>query len=187
MTPTYLPYERPPDNFALWTAIPRGLRGFKVETGVLDAKPVNDQQLLTLSATLPSNFAYVFAEVHLQIAQNRAGDWSDLYHLNLQNFYQASIALSATWIMPWNDGLVSTLGQPATTKATSAHSMDSLPKQPMWTPRGASGVLISIQAQNQNATVTTAGTVNAYIAFWEFDLEQTRKFPINSPIPTHSR
>lgn len=187
MAARYLPFERMPDPDALWTAVPRGLRGFVVDGGVLDAKPVNDQQLLTLSATLPANFAYVLAEIHLTIFQNRAGDWKDLYVFNLQNWYQGLLSLSSSWTMPMADGLSGTLGQPAVEKNTTPHSMDSLPGAPMWAPRGTTGILISIQAENQNATVTTAGTVGAFISFWEFDLEQIRKFPVNSPIPVHAR
>jgi len=186
MAATYRPFERLPDPAMLWTAVPRGLRGFIVNTALLDLKPINDQQLLTLSATLPNGFAYVFAGVHLGIAQNRAGDWNDNYTLNLQNWYQGELALSSSWIMPWLDGLVGGTGPPVE-KNTSAHSMDSLPKAPMYAPTGVAGILISIQAENQQATAATAGTVNAYINFWEFDLEQARKFPINAPIPTHSR
>lgn len=185
MTPTYRPFERPPDPGALWTAIPRGLRGFVVIQGVLDAKPSPNQQLLTLSAALPNNFAYVFAEIHLTISQNRAGDWNDGYTLNLQGWYQGNPDSFATWNMPWTDGLVTPAsGPPAVEKSSPAHSMDSLPKAPMFAD---TSLLISIQAQNQVATAALEGQVHAYINFWEFDLEQVRKYPVNSPTPVHGR
>ncbi len=173
----------------LWSAVPRGLRGFVVNLGVLDAKPVSDQQLLTLTATLPSSFGYVLSEIHLSIAQDEAGNWNDGYTLNLQNWYQGQLAMPCTWNLPWTDGLVTPAsGPPAVEKNSSAITvMDSLPKGPMWSPRGTSGILISIQAQNQDGDVAAVGQVNAYITFWEFDLEQIRKYPINSPLPTHSR
>ncbi len=188
MDPTYLPYERMPDPAALWTAVPRGLRGFIVNGAALELKPVNDQQLLSLTGTLPANFAYVFSEIHLTLAQNKAGNWSDLYTLNLQNWYQGILAMSETWILPFADGLFGgpSSGDPVE-KNSSAGSMDILPRAPMWATRGTSGILINIQTENLVGEAATAGTVTAHINFWEFDLEQIRKFPINSPIPTHSR
>jgi len=187
MSPFYLPFERPPDPVALWTAVPRGLRGFQVNTGTLDAKPVNDDQLLTLTATLSPSFAYVFAEIHLSIFQDKAGNWGDVYQLNLQNWRQGFNGFSTTWMMPWTSGLVTPGTAVPIEKSDAPHSMDNMPKSPMWGQRNSSGILISIQAQNENSVAALEGTYSVWISFWEFDLEQTKKFPINSPLPVHSR
>lgn len=183
MDPTYLAYERPPDLSALWTAIPRGLRGFVVETGALAAKPVGDTQTLNLSATLPGNFAYVFAEIALTVRQDVMLNWSSEYSLNLQNFYQGGhLGLAMNYQFDFTPFGLLTDG-----RGVGHNAIDQTPRSPMWAPRGTSGILIDISAFNPNGDVGAAGTVNAYISFWEFDLEQVRKFPINSPIPTHSR
>ncbi len=182
MAPTYQPFERPPDPAALWTAIPRGLRGFLVNVGALDAKPVNDTETLSLTATLPASFAYVFAEISLTIAQDQAGDWDTRYVLNLQNWYQGVLALSSDFGFDF-----SPVGLGAGERGNGIGAMDQVPRAPMWAPSGTSGILINISTFNDVATVAAAGTVNAYINFWEFDLEQARKFPINSPYPVHSR
>ncbi len=188
MSPTYLPYERMSDPAALWTAVPRGLRGFISNTEALDLKPVNDQQILNLTGTLPANFAYVFANIHLTISQNKAGNWTDTYTLNLQNWYQGILAQSETWNLPFSDGLIGgpSSGDPQE-KNSASGSLDYLPAQPMWAPRGTSGILIVMNAENLVGAAATAGTVNAHINFWEFDLEQVRKYPINTPIPVHAR
>jgi len=184
MQPTYLPYERPPDPAALWSAIPRGLRGGIVSGAALDVKPTSDQQLLTISLTLPAQFAYVFAGIQLGINIDVANDWEGKYIFNLQQYYQG-LSLSSSWNLPLEQALKSNLG--GETRASGAHSMDTLPSFPIYAPRGSSGILISIQAGNANNAAGSAGTVDAFINFWEFDLEQIRKYPINSPIPTHSR
>ncbi len=182
MDATYQPFERPPDAAALWTAIPRGLRGFVVSTGTLAAKPVNDTETLSLTGTLPNGFAYVFAEISLSISQDQAGDWDDRYVLNLQNWYQGMIAVSSFFGFDF-----SPVGLGATERGNGVGSRDAFPKAPMVASPGSSGILINIITFNDVATVAAAGTVNAYINFWEFDLEQIRKFPINSPYPVHAR
>jgi len=183
MDPTYLAYERPPDIASLWTAIPRGLRGFIVEFGAIDAKPQGDQQTLTLSGTLPANFAYVFSEIGLSMRQQFVTNWSDSYTLNLQNFFQGGfVGMSLTW-----DFAFANVGALADSIGSGQGSLDTVPRAPMWAPRGTSGIQIVISTFNQNASAATAGNLSAFINFWEFDLEQVRKYPINAPIPIHSR
>lgn len=182
MDPTYQPYERPPDPATLWTAIPRGLRGFVVELGILTAKPVNDTETLALTATLPANFAYVFAEISLRLSQDRADDWRAEYTMNLQSWYQGLTGVSTSFTYPFQ-----VHGLSLDERANGHQSMDHCPRAPMWAPRGSSGILINITAANSKAAAAAAGTLSAYVNFWEFDLEQARKYPINAPIPTHSR
>ena len=184
MTGSYVPYERPPQNLTLWSAIPRGLQSFLVPTGILDAKALNDSMLLSLTATLPPNFGYVMADLMVTIAQDEAADWNGIFILNLQNYYRAaladSVALSGTWagtFIAQTDSLL------RTTRADDLRG----PLSPIIGAPGTSGALVTITLTNPGAAATTGGTVNASIAFWQFDLEQIRKYPINSPTPVHAR
>lgn len=183
MTSVYQPFERPPQNLTLWSAIPRGLHSFLVATAALDAKPVNDTHLLTLTALLPPSFGYVFADIGLAIAQDKADDWDAAFIFNLQNFYRAaeplSVALSMSHAISWLSGGFGTV-------RASADKIGAFAFPIIGTP-GTTGIQISIQATNSTAAQALAGTVNAYVAFWQFDLEQIRKFPINSPAPTNAR
>ncbi len=181
MDPTYQPFERPPDPSSLWSVIPRGLRGFIVRLGTLDAKPVNDTQTFVLNGTLGANFAYVLAEISIRLTQDRAADWDRSYTLNLQNFYQGGVTLSNSWSYPFR---AATLGQ---VELINGPGTVRQPKAPMFSPVGAAGILVNINGFNPTATVATAGTISGYINFWEFDREQARKYPINAPFPTHSR
>lgn len=187
MTPSYLPYERPPQNFTLWSAIPRGLQSFIVATGELDAKPLNDTFLLNLKATLPPNFAYVLQDLKLDVAVNTGFDWSVAMSLNLQNYYRApeilSVPLSSTWRGDFDiaDALLSQ------TRTSRWRGNNPLPSFPIIGAKGTSGALITISASNKIAAAGAIGVINSYIAFWQFDLEQVRKYPINSPQPVHTR
>lgn len=183
MEPTYIAYERPPDQQALWSAIPRGLRGFVVETGTLTAKPLNDTETIVLSGTLPGNFAYVFAEIGLTLRQDTMSDWDSEYTLNLQNYYQGGhLGLSGNWNFD-----LAIFGLIGDGRGAGHTATDPVPRAPMWAPRGTSGILIAISSFNSANPAAALGTIDCYINFWEFDLEQIRKYPINAPFPTHSR
>jgi len=186
MLGSYQPYERPPQTLTLWSAIPRGLQSFIVATQALDAKALNDRAILNLNATLPPKFGYVMADVQVHITQDQAADWEDTCSLNLQNYYRASevesVALSSIYLSSFRN--VFQAEQRVMTRTEKASTFPSFPI--IGTP-GTSGVLIVLNMVNAQAAAAAIGTINAYISFWQFDLEQIRKFPINSPIPTHSR
>ncbi len=183
MTGVYVPYERPPQNITLWSAIPRGLASFVIDGQALDAKALNDEALLNLQGTLPPNFAYVMQDMNVTIAQDLAENWSTFINLNLQNFYRSPetlhVALAGNWVQDFLGA-----AQDASTRASSQRQ--PYPSFPLLGVNAA-GVQINISTFNNVAAAAAAGVVNAFISFWQFDLEQIRKYPINSPIPTQSR
>lgn len=183
MTGDYVPYERPPQYQTLWSAIPRGLQSFIVDTQQLDLKAINDSQILNLKATLPPNFGYVMMDAMVNITQDRAVDWVSNIVLNLQNYYRApvniSVGLSSTWVQEFPTGL--------STVTRFMNRSQAWPAFPIIGSSDTSGALVTFTANNTAAAAAAAGTVNAFVSFWQFDLEQIRKFPINSPLPTHQR
>ncbi len=179
---SYVPYERPPQPVALWTAIPRGVVSFIVDSQVLDLKPINDTFQLNIAATLPPQFGYVMVDCNftLQAASNLAV-FDNSVNLNLQNFYRApqslSLALQGNWRQ---DFFITNLNS----QLRVMQQTQEWPKEVLVAP-GTSGVLTNFTSTNQDAAATVAGTVNYYISFWQFDLEQIRKFPINSAVRTY--
>ncbi len=183
MTASYVPYERPPQNLTLWSAIPRGLQSFIVDTQQLDLKAVNDVQQLNLTATLPPNFGYVMVDMNFSITQDRAVDWQANTNLNLQNYYRAPLNISVGVSTTWSQSLL-----PGLTDSSRHYvKVQPFPAFPIIGAQGTTGVLVVINGRNNQAAAAAVGTVNAFISFWQFDLEQIRKFPINSPTPTHPR
>jgi len=185
MSSDCVPYEKPPDSVTLWTAIPRGIFSMYSRALALDAKAINDEMLLSFTGTLPPNYAYVMAYANMSIAQDEASDWVNLVNLNLQNFMRLNrrgdaFALDGNYVQefPLNDVI-------GTGRAISV--INPWPTFPMVTPPGGAGVQINFSTGNAGAPATLLGVAHAYIAFWQFDLEQIRKFPVNSPIPVHSR
>jgi len=182
----YVPFERPPQNITLWSAIPRGVVSFFAAGVALDTKTINNDMLLNLNATLPPNYGYVFMDANLTIAQSTSNAWNTGCNLNLQNFYRANgssaIGLTGNWFQDMQSS------DPATQfEQVSMRVTQDWPAFPMIGVPGSSGILAVHSAGNPLDPATSGGTVNYYSSWWQFDLEQIRKFPINSPIPTHAR
>jgi len=181
---SFVPYERPPQPYALWTAIPRGLTSFVVGADPVAIKPINDQLIVQVTGTLPPNFAYVMNDANLSVAMPGMAAYHPDMNLNLQNFYRtgvdASVALSANW--PQSFTTISVLSD-----LRSMERQATWPSFPMIGSEGTSGIQFVLSAWNADAAATIAGTMNAYLSFWQFDLEQVRKYPINSPQPVHAR
>jgi len=183
-TSVYLPFERPPQPQTLWSAIPRGLQSF-LWTGALDLIAVNDDALLNLNATLPPNFGYVMSGANLTVTMEAAGGgWADTANLNLQNFFRAprneSVGIASDWVQTMLGGSLDN-----TTKQLVVSQ--PWPTAPIIGTSTTSGILIVFSTFNTAKIARPVGTLNAWMSFWQFDLEQIRKYPINSPIPTHAR
>ncbi len=184
-TQLYVPYERPPQNQTLWSAIPRGLFSLVQSAVVLTTKPINDDFVLNISGTLPPNYGYVLESLHFSLAQNVAADWADTCLLNIQNFFRAEggNGMNANII-----SATAVADRASTTRAiTRTETSTPYPTAPMVAPEGSSGVLTVFSAYNDQNPASVVGTFNYWLSFWQFDLEQIRKYPINSPLPVQAR
>ena len=189
MVPSYTPYERPPQSLTLWSAIPRGLQSFIVDGQQVVAKAQSDTALLNLKGTLPPNFGYVMNDLNVSLAKDRAHEWSDSIQMNLQNFYRApltlSVGLAGNWVQPFPLGPEDNVAGGLATR--SIQVIQPWPAFPIIGTEGTTGVLINIHIFDDSSAVSAAGTISTLMSFWQFDLEQIRKYPINSPLPTHAR
>lgn len=182
--PFYSPFERPPDNLALWSPIPRGLRGFTVHNVLTDIKPLDDNIEVFLTGTLPTQYAYVLADLNVSLQNGGATAYDDQFVLNIQNFFQGQDILGQIeWAIPFVDIPIVQESH----KGTGTASRDTLFSGPMWSAPGLTGIAWFMAFRNTASSAQTAATVNAFITFWEFDREQIRKFPLNTPVPTRSR
>jgi len=183
-TETYQPFERPPENITLFSLIPRGLRRFWIATD-LQAKPVNDDYDLFITATLPLNFAYVLRSFNMQVNSNRAIDFDQDVILRLLNHIPGQPVGSSEQV-----GVLFEYFQNATDGTSRiVRPFGSALSQfagPFWPPTSSQSSF-RVSVSDQADTVSTAGFVIAHCEFLEYDLVQAQRFFINTPIPVMAR
>jgi len=180
MDARYTPYQRPPDRVVTTSPIPRGLKSFVVPGAVLAAKPLYDKLMLSFSFSLPHNYAYLLNELNVSVDCDTASDWDDVGHLRLPSTSTANrgfdyqVPLDFTLYSRHATGPLGTAGQ--TMRSTQINS-GQLPRTPIVpTEFMATSSMIFC---NRVDAAQAAGTVDALISFWEFDLEQIQFYPIH--------
>jgi len=178
----YTPYQRPPDAAAIRTPIPRGLKSFVVRGAVLAAKPVNDDLLLTVNWTLPGGFGYILNELHLNIVVDRAIDYREWGILRVSSVSTALTGFDYRY--PIFTEAMSNAAGANNVRGTYVRA-GTLMRTPI--VPGQAGSTASLSFANQVDTVQAAGTVDALISFWEYDLEQIVWYAANMAIGVMAR
>ncbi len=186
LTPFFQPFSGTSFAARQGSSIPRGLRVFNAHEVAVDAKPVNDTQLLTISAVLPLDFAYVLMEISARLTQDVAFDWHTRPTFDILNPLPGVVGTNIqAWPMLLEDGLTDTQGEQWTLRLQNVAPF--VKALPMWNANDAAGAtsrIVRLAAHNTTAAVGAAGTLSATMVFLEYDLEQARNFPLNWAIPT---
>lgn len=177
----YTPYQRPPDWQALRTAIPRGLRSFVVRGATLAAKPVNDTMLLSIALTLPGGFGYVLNELSCNIVVDTADDWDGVGHWRVSQASRALDGFDYRYPITFTN-----FSQNGVAKGVRGTRYDNLPIRTPILP-GSTGSTQSLSFVNLAAAVGAAGTVDAMLSFWEYDLEQLQYYFVHMASGVYSR
>ncbi len=172
----------------LVTSVPRGLIRFFSDEAV-EAKPVNDDYIINITGSLPINFAYVLSAMSWNVVINRAPDWSDHARFRIFNgLPNGTPANEQVAVFFMRDLSSDNTIQPH--QLVLDYSLGSLREwypQPLTLTPGAAGMSFTISAVNQNDTVSAAGTQDFSIAFYQYELNQAVRFPLNNPLPTAIR
>lgn len=181
---SYQPFERPPDFAAGFSLIPRGLRRFFLATAVT-AKPVNDQINVFITATLPSNFAYILRRFSLSLSGDRAADWEADIGLRMLNHIPGQ-PLGTSEQVTVIGRLITATGNP---NRTAAEVQDAISQfaGPFWTTATGGSATFRVDMTNLNATVALAAFVITHCEFLEYDLTQAQRYYINTPYPVMQR
>lgn len=179
---SYQAFERPPDTITINSLVPRGIRRFFMATD-LQAKPVNDDYSMFLTATLPENFAYIMRSFNCQISQDRALDWDQDMILRMLNHIPGQEVGTTEQI----GVLFEFFANPTVNFRTVRGPYDlSAFSSPMWSVH-TGAITFRVEAANTNNTVSTAGFVISHCEFLEYDLNQAQRYYINTPIPVLGR
>ncbi len=137
---------------------------------------MNDTELLTISFLLAGGYGYILNEINVNIVVDVADDWDNRGHLRLSQTSPANTDFD--YRVPLDFLSFSQNGLTTGVRATKING--ALPRTPI-IPR-SSGQTNSMHFTNLQAAVGAAGTVDALISFWEYDLEQMVYFPAHSAL-----
>ncbi len=179
---SYTPFERPPEAVTLNSFIPRGIRRFFLQTDTA-AKPVNDEIIINMTATLPDQFAYVLRAFNVHLEADFANDFNGACLLRLFNHIPGQPL--------GNNEVIATILNRSVLPAGSAHATATVTQLsnfvgPFWSTKEGS-VTFRAQLNNTQAQVLAAGFVTTHVEFLEYDLVQAQRYWIETPIPTIQR
>ncbi len=165
-------FNKMPDWQRNQTSQPRALVQFHIDTVALDAKPINDDQLLIVSVNLPFQFAYRLVDLNLVIIQDVATSWTDVPFIEATNGIRGlPLGNDQRWPLTLQDStLTGVPGGAFNMTVSAAHS--PLPQVLFQSIAAGVSPVITVKATNQNTPAGAAGTVDFYMSFLEFEIEQ---------------
>ncbi len=186
-TRTYSPFEGMSEAQRLVTAVPRGMIRFS-DTTALAAKPVNDNIRITWTCSLPLGFAYVVSSLHIEIAVDTAADYDKNARFRIFNGVpNAPLGNTASHLVKLVLVGTDAFSDPFLIGTADAGSIrDSYPS-PLVHPARAAGMSAILQVINGSDTVQAAGTTEFHLSFYQYELNQAVRFPLNFPLPVGVR
>lgn len=183
----YVPLEGMSEAQRLVSAAPRGLVRFSF-TAALTAKPINDDYNLQITCSLPLNFAYVLSSMSYSIQVDTATDFNAVAKVRVFNGL-AHLPPGNTQSLPldmsnYNDAGT---GAPERIANFSLGELRSWFPNPIWAPANASGMSFILNHDNGADPAAAAGLINFFATFYQYELNQAVRFPLNFPFPVGVR
>ncbi len=180
-------FVKPPDDQRQWTAWPRAIVLFNLLNGVISAKPINDQQELLISVVLPGSLAYKFLDMSISLIQDVAQSWTPRAYLEVTNAIRnLEIGATQRHSIVLEDSIRTPVPSQMWVARVAAPELN-MPRYVIQTVHQGAKPVISFKATNQQDPAGAAGTVNFYMSFLEYEIEQVERFPIHYPISTYAR
>lgn len=184
----YSPFEGMSEAQRLYSSSPRGLLRF-FSSEAIDAKPVNDDLLVIITGSLPQGFAYVVSAMSWQITVGTASDWHPEVFFRIFNGIpngevpNEQVSIFNLDVMAPSTAIVA---NSLILEYTKGALREWYP-QPLVQTQGALGMSFTIRAFNAANTVQSAGTQFFNLSFYQYELNQAVRFPLNSPFPVGIR
>ncbi len=190
VTPTrsYTPFEGMSERQRLSNSVPRGLLRFFSNEAV-DAKPVNDDIRLSITGSLPPNFAYVISALSFIIEVDTATDWTSFCRFRIFNGIPngpPSNEQVARFNFSFNSMGVAIMPNSRILEFSAGSLREWFP-QPIVRSAGAAGLSFTLLAGNGANAVQAAGAMFFNLSFYQYELNQAVRYPLNAPIPVGIR
>ncbi len=179
---------KPPDEVRQWSAWPRALLNFNILNGVIAAKPVDDQEELTVSIVLQTNLAYKLVDFNASLIQDVAQDWEPNAYLEVTNGIRNLVAgATQRHRVQLHDMVRTPVPSEMWIAGHSSNGPTDLPRYVIQSTSAGNSPVIAFKATNQQAAVGAAGTMNFFCSFWEYDIEQAEGLPLHFGVQTYHR
>jgi hypothetical protein len=172
-TMTRVPFIKPPDMQRMITAMPRSIMTAVVDDGVLDAKPINDQQTLSVGMVLPFQFAYRQVTGYLRIINQGIANWQDGAEVQITNGMRGQpLGVTQHQLLHKTDIL-----QFSPIAAAGVWEYTRIPSTIIQSIAAGVSPVMDIRTVNNAAAASVAATVQLVFTFYEYDIEQVQMFP----------
>lgn len=171
----------------MYNAVPRGMIRFSA-IKVLSAKPINDDMNVNITSSLPPNFGYVFSYMFFELECDTATDWNATARFRMFNgIPNASVPNDQVAVVNMSNYNDAGTSDP---KRIADMSLGDLGKRfptPVWRTRDAAGMSAIVNYANGADPAQAAGLIEFHMAFYQYDLTQVVRFPLNFPLPVGNR
>jgi len=185
----YSPFEGLSEANRMWSAVPRGIvRFFSDEAS--SAVSVNDDYKLEFTCSLPPGFAYVFSQLSFQITVDVSAEFYDQIRLRILNGIPSGPAGNeqVTLCKLGDFDPTSAIYPNSRVLDMDFGSLREMFPHPLVSTAGiAAGSTFIMNVANGGNTVQSAGTMFFLATFYQYELNQAVRFPLNFPLPVGIR
>lgn len=165
----------PPDPQLVNTPIPRGLRNYQ-GTKAVPALGSGDQSAVDIKLEFPTAFIYLMKNFQCNfISDDITSEFNNIGVLQYLPGGSGAIGVMQQYVLLSE-------GQAFTAAVRSIQVYRPLGTWRQWID-GTDGSNIHFQIQDMSGDASTAGDVGWTAEFWEYDVEQCLKWPVNTPVP----
>ncbi len=153
----------------------------------IDAKPINDDLQLDITGSLPIGFAYVFASLSWRMSVDLFGDFLDVVGFRIFNGIPTAPNGNEQWALL---NLTDFQRNPSTGTKTLEYTRGGLRE---WfplvlsSPGPSQAMSFTLAVANPADPASAAGTQEFHAAFYQYELNQAVRFPLNFPLPVGVR
>ncbi len=183
----YTPFEGMTEAHRLVTSVPRGLIKFEAEIAST-AKPINDDYQLNITGSLPGGFAHILSSLSFQIQADTSVGFEDAVRFRIFNGIPTGVTNNSQIALFELDSFI--LKNVSNEQRILTYRLGSVREwfpQPLWPRPGSNATSFTLDASNGADPAMAAGTILFHIAFYQYELNQAVRFPLNSPIPVGIR
>lgn len=168
-------WQVPPDNLLNQSPIPRGLREYGGSAAIA-ALGAGDETSVVISLTFPTVFCYQAKSLTISFeSDDLTTEFSDLGVLEILPADNGALGIRRNYQLFCSG--------PAPRAAV--HLIQTYTPLGTWRQWifGTNGDVVEMRLSDISGDVSTAGDVHWTADFWEYDIEQALKWPVNTPMP----